>query len=487
MTPMAATQPHASYAVLTKGVTSKWTYHLRCSPCSPDTLASLDNVIDEHLLPTLTGGGVRHKGAERELLSFPTRFGGLAIPVLEQSAPAELAASLAVTVPLVQLLLTGMYEGSKSPSQPLPTELLDGSSSGHQPAPSEFALGFSAPDPVQASSGPNQPLLTTLPADARGAVDSAPAPHLSDVQSADSMSQRPAGPSSSNQPMPVTQLADARAVVSDSVPALPLSDAQSAAPLSDAQSAAPPLSDAQSVDPMSQRPAGSSSSVVPHAAVVSDTSAVAPCDSPVRMAVSDVRHFARTAKSEKLQRVVHRQQEIREDLSAGQRFLLEIASEKGVSSWLTVSPSWSTGTVMSKVDFRGAVCIRYGRPLPDTPGNCVCGAELTSSHALTCPSGGYTIARHNDVRDLVAGLIREAGVVDVETEPWLLPCGDSAIPGGRSTNLLDEARLDVRARGFWSRQQDAFFDVRITHPAASVRSRSEALSQLRAHERPEEE
>ena len=38
------------------------------------------------------------------------------------------------------------------------------------------------------------------------------------------------------------------------------------------------------------------------------------------------------------------------------------------------------------------------------------------------------------------------------------------------------------ARGFWSRQQDAFFDVRVTHPKASVLSRSEVLSQLKHHE-----
>ena len=130
-----------------------------------------------------------------------------------------------------------------------------------------------------------------------------------------------------------------------------------------------------------------------------------------------------------------------------------------------------------------ALCIRYGYHLADLPEACVCGRELTTSHALTCHTGGYTVARHNEVRDLIADLIREAGIPDVETEPKLLPCNGSDIPGGRSLNRSDEARLDVRARGFWSSQQDAFFDVRITHPAASVLSRPEALSQLRSHER----
>ena len=69
---------------------------------------------------------------------------------------------------------------------------------------------------------------------------------------------------------------------------------------------------------------------------------------------------------------------------------------------------------------------------------------------------GTTIARHNNVRDLVAALIGEAGIVDVETEPRHLPCDGLDLPGSRSLNISDEAWLDVRARGFWSREQDAF-------------------------------
>ena len=171
------------------------------------------------------------------------------------------------------------------------------------------------------------------------------------------------------------------------------------------------------------------------------------------------------------------------DLSPEQRFLLEIAGEKGVSSWLTACPCYQDGSVMRKSDFHDALCIRYGRRLQDLPDTCVCEAELTTSHAFTCPAGGYTIARHNEMQDLFAGLMREAGVVDVETEPELLPCQAEALPGGRSLNRADGARLDVRAQGFWSSQQDVYFDVRVTHPAASVLSRPAALSQLRSHER----
>ena len=42
----------------------------------------------------------------------------------------------------------------------------------------------------------------------------------------------------------------------------------------------------------------------------------------------------------------------------------------------------------------------------------------------------------------------EAGIIDDEREPRLLPCEGSDPPGGRSLNCAEEARLDVRAEGF---------------------------------------
>ena len=81
-------------------------------------------------------------------------------------------------------------------------------------------------------------------------------------------------------------------------------------------------------------------------------------------------------------------------------------------------------------------------------------------HALTCPCGGYPIARHNEVRDVIADVMREV-VSDVEVEPQLLPYTDEHLEG-RTTNRSPEVRVDIRAGGFWTRQQDAFFDIRVT-------------------------
>lgn len=209
--------------------------------------------------------------------------------------------------------------------------------------------------------------------------------------------------------------------------------------------------------------------------------AVLPPD-PVAEAVCAVREAAREHRRSKLVAFRQAQVDIRCDLSPGQRFLIDIAGEKGMSSWLTVSPSYNHGTILNKGDFRDALCLRYDRQLLDIPASCVCGSDLTTAHAFTCPTGGYPTARHNEIRDLVADIIREAGISDVEIEPRLLPCEGEHL-AGRTVNRSPEARLDVRARGFWSRQQDAFFDVRITHPAASLLSRSGVLSQLKTHER----
>ncbi len=47
----------------------------------------------------------------------------------------------------------------------------------------------------------------------------------------------------------------------------------------------------------------------------------------------------------------------------------------------------------------------------------------------------------------------------------------------RTAITTDDARLDVRARGFWSAAQDAYFDVRVFHPNASSNTSAEPTPQ----------
>ena len=110
---------------------------------------------------------------------------------------------------------------------------------------------------------------------------------------------------------------------------------------------------------------------------------------------------------------------------------------------------------------------------------CACGLKNSIDHALVCRLGGYTIMRHNEVRNLEADLLKEV-CRDVQVEPALIPLSGQLFPA--STNHQDMARLDVSARGFSGPMKKAFFDVRIFHPNA-ISNRSKSLPQLyQAHE-----
>ena len=65
---------------------------------------------------------------------------------------------------------------------------------------------------------------------------------------------------------------------------------------------------------------------------------------------------------------------------------------------------------------------------------------FTVNHALSCKKGGFIAQRHDTIRDLLTLHISKV-CRDVETE----------------------ARLDMKAGGFWTPGVTAFFDVRVTH------------------------
>ena len=87
--------------------------------------------------------------------------------------------------------------------------------------------------------------------------------------------------------------------------------------------------------------------------------------------------------------------------------------------------------------------------------------------------GGFPTIRHNELRDVTASLLSDV-CHNVATDPRLqLLSGESLTY--RTAITADNARLDIRARGFWSIAQDAYFDVRVFHPNA-LSNRSESLS-----------
>ena len=68
--------------------------------------------------------------------------------------------------------------------------------------------------------------------------------------------------------------------------------------------------------------------------------------------------------------------------------------------------------------------------------------------------------RHDGVRNLLTS--RSKVCKNVHMKPHLQPLDNEAMDL-RSATTSSDARLDVKADGFWSRGVTAFFDVRVTH------------------------
>ena len=144
---------------------------------------------------------------------------------------------------------------------------------------------------------------------------------------------------------------------------------------------------------------------------------------------------------------------------------MDLAQEKGASSWLTSLPLEEFGFSLHKGAFRDAIALRYGWLPQHTPTTCTCGTNFSVEHVISCPKGGFPTIRHNEVRDLTANLISEV-CNNVSIEPMLQPITGEALSGA-SAITEDGARLDVAANGFWRGPfERAFFDVRVFNPHA---------------------
>ena len=141
---------------------------------------------------------------------------------------------------------------------------------------------------------------------------------------------------------------------------------------------------------------------------------------------------------------------------------LELARQKGASSWLSCLPLKSLGYALNKEEFRDAIALRYGWTITGIPKFCACGKESDIDHLLTCPKGGYSIMRHNALRDCFAKLLEDF-CKDVQIEPRLIRTQEELT---RGTTQADGAKLDVAARGIWIPMDKTFLDIRVTHPNA---------------------
>ncbi|KAG0714431.1 hypothetical protein GWK47_014173 [Chionoecetes opilio] len=101
---------------------------------------------------------------------------------------------------------------------------------------------------------------------------------------------------------------------------------------------------------------------------------------------------------------------------------------------------------------------------------------------MTYKRGGFVCIRHDEVRDVTASMLREV-CRDVSTEPTLLPL-DGEHMQYRTANIDNEARVDLSARGFWTRRRRAFMEIRIFDPMAACHR---GISLEAAHQRNEQE
>ena len=99
--------------------------------------------------------------------------------------------------------------------------------------------------------------------------------------------------------------------------------------------------------------------------------------------------------------------QLRESLSTPLQRVMDLAQEKGASTWLTALPIEEYGFSLHKGAFLDAVALRYGWEPSKTPSRCGCGEKFTIEHAMSCPKGGFPSIRHNEVRDLTATLLTE--------------------------------------------------------------------------------
>ena len=137
------------------------------------------------------------------------------------------------------------------------------------------------------------------------------------------------------------------------------------------------------------------------------------------------------------------------------QYTRELASEKGASSWLTACPLEEHGFAIAKSAFRDALCLRYCWHIDHVPSHCVCGQEFSPEHALSCSTGGLPTIRHNELRDFLGSVLSDVRT-DVTLEPILQPLSGEVFRC-RTTKRDDEARLDIRARGFWGCRSESAF------------------------------
>ena len=182
-------------------------------------------------------------------------------------------------------------------------------------------------------------------------------------------------------------------------------------------------------------------------------------------------------------RKAHKEQTeaIRTCLSPSLQRAMDLKSETGSSSWLTVLPLQDQRFHLHKQEFWDALHLRYGWKLANTSSHCVCGSPFTPDHAMICQHGGLTFVHHNEIHDITAEWLNKV-CYDVAIEPTLQQLnGETIVPA--TANRQDEAcaismlgdfggdvRVPFLMSGFFT-QMHLVIATQISHPSIGVMSR----------------
>ena len=95
------------------------------------------------------------------------------------------------------------------------------------------------------------------------------------------------------------------------------------------------------------------------------------------------------------------------------------------------------------------------------PSTCSCGPKMDIQHAMSVKKIGVIAIKHNDLRDLTANLCKNVDIV-----LQLLP-----VPGetfeNQTANTCNDARINIKSRGFSVKSQETFFDAKVLDPNAN--------------------
>ena len=89
------------------------------------------------------------------------------------------------------------------------------------------------------------------------------------------------------------------------------------------------------------------------------------------------------------------------DLPDGTKRVFERLSKHGAGACLTTRPLAAQGLALSPHEFQDKLATNFSKQPRGVQPHCACGPRVpyTLDHALTCPTGGNRIGRHNAVRD----------------------------------------------------------------------------------------